>query len=145
MHMVKATLLELQLDDGIAHPIHTTVNVNRREVGMVSSTDHTNPSDSNPVSLPEQPQMNGGKERKENLNASQLCLIKNVGLPKQECWTTNDLQGNGVAIVPNVHAVMAWAVNKVDRQGEISLRGAMKLSKNGGRATVLHQRARLRG
>jgi hypothetical protein len=33
------------------------------------------------VSLPSQPQMNGGKERTENLNASYFCLAGNMGLP----------------------------------------------------------------
>ncbi len=54
--------------------------------------------------------MNGGKGRKENLNASQLCLTVNVGLPKQD---KQILHGNGVTVVPNVHAVMAWAAKKI--------------------------------
>ena len=58
-----------------------------------------------------QPQMNGGKGRKENLNASLLCLTENAGLPKQVAADSN-LYGNGVAIVPKVHAVIAWAASK---------------------------------
>jgi hypothetical protein len=37
-----------------------------------------------PASLPEQPQMHGGKGRKEHLYASYLCLTENAGLPKQD-------------------------------------------------------------
>jgi len=37
-----------------------------------------------PVSFPGQPQMHGGKERKEDLNASNFCLTGNAGLPKQD-------------------------------------------------------------
>jgi hypothetical protein len=67
MHMVKATLPELQLKAESCGPIHTAIYVNRREmievqVGQLS------------VSFPEQPQINGGKGRKENLHASHLCL-----------------------------------------------------------------------
>lgn len=62
-----------------------------------------------PVSFPEQPQMNGGKERTVNLNASYLCLSKNAGLPI--AGQEEVLYGNGVAIVPKVHAVMAWAIS----------------------------------
>jgi hypothetical protein len=69
-------------------------------------------AEATPVSLPEQPQMNGGKERTGNLNVSHLCLIENAGLPKQ-VYCKSDLYGNGVAIVPNVHAVMAWAARKI--------------------------------
>jgi hypothetical protein len=36
-----------------------------------------------PISVPKQPQINGGKRRKEHLNASYLHLKGNMGLPKQ--------------------------------------------------------------
>ena len=75
-----------------------------------------NPNDAcsqNSVSLPSQPQMNGGKERTENLNASHFCLAGNMGLPVAGLPTKDgDLYGNGVPIVPNVHAVMAWATRE---------------------------------
>lgn len=48
------------------------------------------------------------------------------------------LHGNGVTIVPNVHAVMAWAARKslADNRG-ISMQEAAKLSGSGGRMTAL--------
>ena len=68
------------------------------------------------VSLSSQPQMNGGKERKENLNASHFCLAGNMGLPVAGLPTKGgDLYGNGAAIVPNVYAVMAWAARQTGR------------------------------
>ena len=48
-----------------------------------------------------------------------------------------DLYGNGVTMVPNVQAVMAWAVSRTDRQRGISMRGATKLSRSGGRVAAL--------
>src|SRR5574341_583768 len=88
MHMVNATLPQPQPEDGIVGPIHTTINVNRRNVGMASSTSHKNPPDPNPASHSEQPQMKGGKGQKGNLHASHLCLSNNAGLPKQDKGTS---------------------------------------------------------
>jgi len=56
--------------------------------------------------------MNSGKGRTVNLNASHLCLSKNAGLPVAGQAKKDVLYGNGVAIVPKVHAVMAWATRK---------------------------------
>jgi hypothetical protein len=54
--------------------------------------------------------MNGGKGRKGDLNASQLCLAENAGLPGAgHGKKARVLYGNGVTTVPDVHAVMAWA------------------------------------
>jgi len=87
MHRVKATLPQLQPKDGIVDQAHTTINVSRREVGMASPFGHLNPPGSLLASLPEPPQMNGGKRAKrEPSNASHLCLSQNVGLPTQGTW-----------------------------------------------------------
>lgn len=75
--MVKVKLLKLKLNAVSVRQAHTTINVSFQDVRGSSSLF---PS----ASQPEQPQMNGGKERNENLNASQLCLFENVGLPKQD-------------------------------------------------------------
>ena len=48
-----------------------------------------------PVSFPEQPQMNGGKERIVDLNVSHLCLSENAGLPVAG-QAKAVLYGNGV-------------------------------------------------
>jgi hypothetical protein len=56
--------------------------------------------------------MNGRKGRTEYLNASQLCRAENAGLPVPGDCKHSTLDGNGVTIVPNVHAVMAWAASK---------------------------------
>ena len=66
-----------------------------------------------PISFPELPQMNGGKGRTEYLNASHLRLSENVGLPIAGLLEKERiLYGNGVTIVPNVHAVIAWAASE---------------------------------
>jgi hypothetical protein len=58
--------------------------------------------------------MHGGKGRKENLNASHLRRAENTGLPVPgHLQKSKALDGNGVTIVPNVHAVMAWAARKI--------------------------------
>jgi len=103
--MVRVKLPELQLKAESSCPVHTTINVHCQGMGRSSSR-------FNPASFPEQPQMNGGKERKENLNVSNLCLAENAGLPKQDI-ANRILYGNGVTIVPNVQAVMAWAARKI--------------------------------
>jgi len=94
MHRVKATLPKLQPDDGIADQAHTTINVGRREVGMASSIGHRNPPGSNLASLPEQPQMNGGKGRKENPQVHRIfaylktrdCLNRVPGNVQDPAW-----------------------------------------------------------
>jgi hypothetical protein len=111
MHRVKATLPKLQLEDGIAVPAHTTIYVSCREVGMVCSIGHKEHK------FPSQPSRATTdkwwkRAKREPLNASHLCLSQNVGLPKQDTWNTKILHGNRVTIVPNVHAVMAWAAKK---------------------------------
>jgi hypothetical protein len=75
--MVRVTLLKLKLNAVSVRQAHTTINVSFQDVMGSSSLF---PS----ASLPEQPQMNGGKERNENLNASHLCPSENAGLPKQD-------------------------------------------------------------
>src|SRR6266487_5528514 len=60
---------------------HTTVHVSRQGMDGHGCGDHTR--NHAPVSFPEQPQINGGNERTENLHASHLCLSGNMGLPKQ--------------------------------------------------------------
>ncbi len=62
-----------------------------------------------PASFPELPPMNGGKGRKGSLNALHLCLSENAGLPVAGYQESGILYGNGVTMVPKVHAVMAWA------------------------------------
>jgi hypothetical protein len=64
------------------------------------------------ASFPELPQMNGGKGRKGDLNVPKLYLSENMGLPVPGNLNNRGLDGNGVTIVPNVHAVMAWAVRE---------------------------------
>ena len=96
--------------------MHKAVDTHRQGVGRESHTTRVIEVITYPASLPELPQINGGKERKENLNASHLCLIGNAGLPVPG---TKHLDGNGVTVVPNVHAVMAWAVRN-DRFKDIS-------------------------
>ena len=59
--------------------------------------------------------MNGGKGRKENLNVPHLHQTENAGFPIAGPETA--LYGNGVTIVPNVHAVMAWAVSNGRQRG----------------------------
>jgi len=56
--------------------------------------------------------MKGGKERRGNLHASYFCLVGNMGLPEAGLPIDGDLYGNGAPMVPNVHAVMAWAARK---------------------------------
>jgi len=64
--------------------------------------------------------MNGGKGRTENLNASNFCLARNMGLPVAGLPTKDgDLYGNGAPMVPNVHAVMAWAARKILAVNEV--------------------------
>ncbi len=106
MHMVKAILPQLQLE---AEPM---TRLSRQLTGVVGKVRRV-PNRLSPASHPEQPQMNGGKGRKENLNASHLCLSKNAGLPKQGIRKPETLQGNRVTVVPNVHAVMAWAARTI--------------------------------
>jgi hypothetical protein len=108
--MVKATLPEPQLEVELMASSHDSLR-EFREVGGSSLATHSPTEEATPVSLPEQPQINGGKERKGNLNVSHFYLIENAGLPKQ-VYRQSDLYGNGVTIVPNVHAVMAWAARK---------------------------------
>lgn len=70
------------------------------------------------------------KSEKGNLNASHLGLVENAGLPKQD--SERDLYGNGVIIVPNVHAVMAWAARMILAANEIeAVRNCESLGKRG--------------
>ena len=75
------------------------------------------------VSFPGQPQMYGGKGRKENRQVHHmLCLTENAGLPvpgEVKKRKSTALDGNGVTIVPNVHAVMAWAARKTLAVNEV--------------------------
>ena len=85
------------------------MDVSFREVeGSSGRTEGDHPAPK-PASLLEQPPMHGGKERKGNLSASQLCLARNAGFPGAGHLTKEgrDLYGNGVVIVPNVPAVTA--------------------------------------
>jgi hypothetical protein len=80
--MVKATLPEPQLEVELMASSHDSLR-EFREVGGSSLATHSPMEEATPVSPPEQPQINGGKERKGNLNVSHLYLIENAGLPKQ--------------------------------------------------------------
>jgi len=72
--MVRVKLPKPQPKAGNGDQAHTTVNVSFQE-GEGSSSLFLQ------ASLPEQPQMNGGKGRKGNLNVTNLCLSRNAGLP----------------------------------------------------------------
>lgn len=110
--MVKATLPKPQLKVELMACSHDSLR-EYREVGGVDKLPQCPMAEATPVSPPEQPQINGGKERKGNLNVSHLCLTENAGVPVPGNVKKNkSLDGNGVTIVPNVHAVMAWAAKK---------------------------------
>ena len=120
MHRVKATLPKLQPEDGIVDQAHTTINVSRREVGMASPFGHMNPPGSILASLPEQPQMNGGKGRKENPQMHRIfAYLKTWDCLNRVLGKSKALHGNGVTIVPNVPAVMAWAARSIVATNEI--------------------------
>ena len=116
--MVKATLLELQpeAESSARSTRHFTWTVGGWEGH--SNGDRMLAYCIQPASPSELPQMNGGQGRKENLKASQLCLAENAGLPVQVSQN-DDLYGNGVTIVPNVHAVMGWAAGNASVANEI--------------------------
>jgi hypothetical protein len=80
--MVKATRPEPQLEGELMASSHDSLR-EFREVGGSLSRTRCPMAEATPVSLPEQPQINGGTERKGNLNVSHLCLTENAGLPKQ--------------------------------------------------------------
>ncbi len=120
MHRVKATLPQLQPKDGIVDQAHTTINVSRREVGMASPFGHLNPPGSLLASLPEPPQMNGGKGRKENPQMHRIfAYLKTWDCLNRVLGTSKALHGNGVTIVPKVQAVMAWAARTILATNEI--------------------------
>jgi hypothetical protein len=115
--MVKATLLELQPE------AESSARSTRHFTWIIGGWEGHSKGDRmfanyiQPASLSELPQMNGGQGRKEHLKASPLCLAENAGLPVQV--SHDDLYGNGVTIVPNVHPVMGWAARKVLVANEI--------------------------
>ena len=51
--------------------------------------------------------------------ASHLCLAENAGLPVPGYVKSTTLDGNGVTIVPNVQAVMAWAARSALATNEV--------------------------
>lgn len=88
--------------------------------------------------------MNGGKERKVNLNASHLCLAENTGLPAAGQYKV--LYGNGAVMVPNVHAVMAWAARKILAiKADISSEELQKSAKMGEGRQFYYQGMQCRG
>ncbi len=147
MHRVKATLLKLQPNDGIANQVHTAINVDFRGVGMVSTLYRRTLQVRTQSASPEQPQMNGGKGRKENPQMHRIfAYLKTWDCLNRASGTSKALHGNGVTIVPNVQAVMAWAARKVlATKGDISKRGATKISGSGGRVIALLPKSGIRG
>jgi hypothetical protein len=107
VHVVKAKLLQLQLDAVSRVRFSRSVYVNRREVEVHNLAAQHQPA------LPSNPPMNDGKERKEDL----ICTRISTELKTQDCLTRRGdqhliLHGNRTTIIPKVQAVMAWAARK---------------------------------
>jgi len=115
MRMVKATLLKLQFLEAIVTQTHTTAR-------------RASPGDGRGrIALPRVPRRKAhasqlprpttdewwhGTKREPKRIASQL--VRKRGIACSWLGRKTNLYGNGAAIVPNVHAVMAWAACKTE-------------------------------
>ena len=111
MHMVKATLLELQFSEGLVIQTHTTAlrapsGDGRGRIALPRMFDRM--TYASQLSRPTTDEWWHGTNEEPTCIASLLARKRGTACSRRV--EHHNLYGSGVAIVPKVHAVMAWAV-----------------------------------
>lgn len=113
--MVKATLLELQFLEGLITQTHTTAlrafpGDGRGRIALPRVLGRM--AHASQLPWPPADEWRHGTNEEPKRIAS--LLARKRGIACSRLVERHNLYGNGVAVVPNVHAVMAWAACKIE-------------------------------